>query len=176
MTKKRLLITTDAFLPHWDGIARFLLEIIPGLKNDYDITIIAPKFEVQIPTIEGVKIVRMPLIKILVADKYGSLPKFGEFKEIVKNSDLIFNQTLGPIGMTAIRYGKRYKKPVISYIHIIEWELVPKSIKRGKVFAKVMAKWFTRYYYNRCNLLLVPTKEEADILKSNGIKTLKAVV
>lgn len=174
--KKKLLITTDAFLPHWDGIARFLSEIIPRLNQDYEITIIAPKFEGKEPKIDGIKIIRMPLVKIQVADSFGAFPRFGQFKELVKNSDLVFNQTLGPIGMTAIRYARRYKKPVISYIHIIEWELVPKSIRRGKLLAKILARWFTRYYYNRCNLLLVPTKEEAEILNSNKIKTLKAVV
>ena len=156
-TKRKLLITTDAFLPHWDGIARFLMEIIPGLQDEYEINIIAPKFEGHMPHIEGVKIHRMPLVKIQIADSYPAFPKFGLFKKLVKESDIIFNQTLGPIGMNAIKYGKKYKKPIISYMHIIEWETIPKSIKRGKWFAKLLALICTRHYYNKCDLLLVPT-------------------
>ena len=30
---KRLVIATDSFLPRWDGVSRFLLEIIPKLKR-----------------------------------------------------------------------------------------------------------------------------------------------
>ena len=41
---KRLLITTDSFLPRWDGIARMLSEIIPKLSQKYEITVVAPKF------------------------------------------------------------------------------------------------------------------------------------
>ena len=55
--KRKLLITSDAFLPHWDGIARFLTEIIPRLKDDFEITLICPKFEGETPRIPGVKII-----------------------------------------------------------------------------------------------------------------------
>jgi hypothetical protein len=41
-SKKKLLIATDNFLPRWDGIARFLSEIIPRLAAHYEITVIAP--------------------------------------------------------------------------------------------------------------------------------------
>src|SRR3989338_9882834 len=52
--KKKLLIATDSFLPRWDGITRFLTEIIPRLKDNYEITVIAPEFpgEIYIAKIE----------------------------------------------------------------------------------------------------------------------------
>ena len=174
--KRKLLITTDAFLPHWDGVARFLSEIIPRLKNDFEITVICPKFEGAPPRIPGVKIIRMPLLKIQFADTYPAKPIAKEIKREVKNCDLIFNQTIAPIGLAAIKYGKKYKKPIISYIHIIEWNLVKKSLKRFRWIAGWFAKILARKKYNKCNLLLVPAKEEAAILNSNKIKTLKAIV
>lgn len=174
--KPKLLISSDAFLPHWDGIARFLMEIIPRLKGDYDITVICPEFEGKKQDIEGVKIIRMPLLKIRVADTYFTKPKFKKVKEIVEKHDIIFNQTIGPIGYAAIKSAKRLRKPVISYIHIIEWDIVPKSVKRFRWFLGRFAKHFAKKLYNRCNLLLVPSSEVAEILRKNCIKTIKGVV
>ena len=44
MRKKKLVIATDNFLPRWDGISRFLSEIVPRLAKKYNITIIAPDY------------------------------------------------------------------------------------------------------------------------------------
>ena len=85
--KPRLLISTDAFLPHWDGVARFLIEIIPRLKEDYNITIICPEFEGKKPEIEDVKIIRMPLFKIQVGDTYFAIPKLKRIKKIVEKQE-----------------------------------------------------------------------------------------
>lgn len=176
MSKKKLLITSDAFLPHWDGVARFLSEIIPRIKENFDITIVAPKFEGKKPEIEGVKIIQMPLLKIQFADTYFSRFQFKRIKRIVARNDIVFNQTIGPIGIAAIRAARKLKKPVISYMHIIEWELAPKSLKRFKWLSKLFTRWLAKRLYNRCNLLLVPSKEVADELRSIGIKTIKSVV
>ena len=59
--KRRLLITTDNFLPRWDGISRFLSEIIPRLKETYEITVIAPDYGHV--SIDGIEIVKVPLKK-----------------------------------------------------------------------------------------------------------------
>ena len=57
---KKLLIATDNFLPRWDGIARFLNEIIPRLSEDFDITVVSPNFG-KIPEMEGVRFVSFPI-------------------------------------------------------------------------------------------------------------------
>ena len=43
--RKNLLIATDSFLPRWDGISRFLIELIPRIKDDFEITLVAPDFK-----------------------------------------------------------------------------------------------------------------------------------
>ena len=62
---KKLLITTDSFLPRIDGVARFLSEIIPFLSKNYKITIIAPKFPGILPEIKA-EIIQIPLSNIQV--------------------------------------------------------------------------------------------------------------
>jgi glycosyltransferase involved in cell wall biosynthesis len=174
--KPRLLISTDAFLPHWDGVARFLAEIIPRLKDDYNITVVCPEFEGSKPEIEDVKIIRMPLLKIRVADTYLTKPQFKRIKKIVEKQDIVFNQTIGPIGYAAIKAAKKLRKPVISYIHIIEWDIVPKSVMHFRWFWGRIVKRFARKLYNKCNLLLVPSSEAAATLRKNRIKAVKGVV
>ncbi|MBW2993360.1 glycosyltransferase family 4 protein [Candidatus Woesearchaeota archaeon] len=176
MKKKKLLIASDAFLPHWDGVARFLSELIPRIKEDYEITVLAPKFKGKKPDIEGIKIIQLPLLKIQFGDTYFSKFKFKKIKKIVANQDIVFNQTIGPIGIAAIRAAKKLKKPIISYIHIIEWELAPKSLKRFKLLSRIFAKWLAKRMYNKCSLLLVPSMEVTGVLNRAGIKTLKSVV
>ena len=70
MKKKKLVISTDCFLPRWDGIARFLLEIIPRLSRYYDITVIAPKFEGTLKGFE--KIAEKTNFRILRKDVFYS--------------------------------------------------------------------------------------------------------
>ena len=40
----KLLIATDNYPPRYDGISRFLQEIIPSLKESHDVSVIAPDF------------------------------------------------------------------------------------------------------------------------------------
>jgi glycosyltransferase involved in cell wall biosynthesis len=174
--KKRLLITTDSFLPRWDGIARFLTEIIPKLSEKYQITVVAPKFPGRAPSFKGVKIVRIPLSFWQFGDYKPARLCFGDVAGLVKSSDLVFNQTIGPIGMAGIRYAKKYKKPVVSYIHSIEWELFSESVDKFRGIIQYITKKVARKLYNKCNLLLVPSKGVIDILDANKIKTRKTVV
>lgn len=176
MTKKKLLITSDAFLPHWDGVARFLSEIIPKLKDDYEITVIAPKFEGKKPHIEGVNIIQMPLLRVQFADTFFSKFRFADIKRIVAEQDIVFSQTIGPIGIAAIRAANKLGKPVISYMHIVEWELAPKSLKRFKLLSRIFTRLLAKNMYNKCELILVPSFEVAEELRRIGIRTMKAVI
>jgi len=176
---RKLLIATDSFLPRWDGIARFLIEIVPRLANEFEITIIAPDFEGEGVEIENVSIVRLPLYKFQIGDY--TPPRFyvKKINEFVRENDIIWVQTIGPIGMTAIRLGRKQHKTVLSYIHSIEWELVTKSIQAkhiNKFMTELIIKRVARYFYNKCDLLLIPSVDVARILRKQKIKTPKIVI
>lgn len=173
--KKKLLITTDCFLPRWDGIARFLSLLIPELKQDYDITVIAPEFPGRVK-IEGVRILRMPLRPQQFGDIQFSKVDRKKVREEVSNADIVFNQTIGPIGMAAIKEASRLKKLIVSYVHSIEWELASKGVKRFKWLVKLYVKNIARRLYSKCTLLLVPSQDVADVLNDNRITTKKTVV
>ncbi|MEA3429677.1 MAG: glycosyltransferase family 4 protein [Nanoarchaeota archaeon] len=181
--KKKLLIATDAFLPRWDGIARFLSEVIPRIKDDFDITVIAPEFppfKDYTDNPDGYTILRVPTHKWKFGDYYP--PKFSTWpviKKHVRESDLVWVHSTMPIGMFGVKYAKKFDKTCISYVHTIDWELVLSSLK---VFLPIrylwawLVKFHTKYWYNRCKLLMFPSIEIAKLFEHNGFKTPKAVV
>ncbi len=173
--KKKLLITTDNFLPRWDGIARFLSELIPKLTKDFEVTVIAPDFG-KLRKIENVKVIRFPVMKMQFGDINFTWFRFKEVSRIVSENDIVFNQTIGPIGIAAIRAANKQRKSLVSYVHSIEWELASEAIKVFKSLTKLCVKLTARRFYNKCTLLLVPSKGVEDLLTLNRITRKKSVV
>ncbi|MFC1753940.1 glycosyltransferase family 4 protein [Thermoproteota archaeon] len=157
--KKKLLIASDTFLPRWDGITRFLLETVPKMSLKYDITLAVPDFKGKKVKIKNVDIVRVPIHDINVDDM--KLPKFklGMIKKLVKESDIVFIQALGPIGILAARYADKLKKPLYAYTHIIEWDLYPKVVGRFKSILKPATLFLSRHFYNKCDFIFVPSDD-----------------
>lgn len=171
----KVVITTDSFLPRWDGVARFLSLLIPVLKKNAQVVVFAPKFEGK-PIDLGVNVIRFPLVKIKFGDIYFSSPDKSKMAEHIRSADIVFNQTIGPIGMAGIKLAKKYKKPVVSFIHSIEWDLAKGAVKHGKWLVKRAVRLIARRLYNRCSLLICPSNQVADILSANGIKARKEIV
>lgn len=172
----KVVITTDCFLPRWDGISRFLQLLLPKLAKDMEVTVFAPAFPGEFPFFENVRIIRFPLVRWQVGDIYFSKPDKRLMKDAIKEADVVFNQTLGPIGLAGIKLGKRLKKPVVSYVHNVEWELAQRAVKRWSNVAWFLARHLARRMYNKCSLLLVPSKEIDDLLVENKVKTKKELV
>ncbi|MBT4697620.1 glycosyltransferase family 4 protein [Candidatus Woesearchaeota archaeon] len=171
---KKLLIASDCFLPRWDGIARFLAELLPYLAKKYKVTVIAPAYEGHVVEIKGVTVVRVPLHKMRVGDFVPATLQPRKIKKLVKDADIVWSHTIGSIGAMAIKYGKKYKKPTISFVHSYEWELVSRSIFERpllKKFSLKSIKWLTRHFYNKCDLLLVPYDGLIDELRKVGVKS-----
>ena len=174
--KRKLLITTDNFLPRWDGISRFLSEIIPRLQQRYTITVIAPDYGHI--SIEEVEIVKIPLRKKRFGDYTPAQFEYHRIKRYVQQADIVFNQALGPIGLCAILAAKQCKKPIANYTHSIEWELVPKALVsfgplRGLLIP--FSKWIARFFYNRCTTLIVPSEHIAELISWQHIRTPKEI-
>ena len=176
-TKPRLVIATDNFLPRWDGIARFLGEIIPRLLQEYDITVISPDY--------GLSVLDAKVTRVLIptsSKRYGDYTPAQWKPEIVaaaiRQADVVFTQTIGPIGMLANRHARRQGKPLVAYIHSIEWELIPRALDSSllKRIAHPLMKLLTRRLYNRCTLLIVPSENIAEMFLWQHITAPKRVV
>lgn len=171
---KRLLISTDNFLPRMDGISRFLSEIIPYLKHKFDVVVVSPDFGDVF--IEGVNHIKIPLS----GKKYGDyMPAKWDYKKIesiVERSDIVFNQSHGPIGINALRAAKKLNKKVVTFTHSLEWELFPRAMKRKKGIIYFLTKLLMKKMYSYANILIVPAESIAEILDWHRIKTKKVVV
>lgn len=170
---KKILITTDNFYPRIDGISRFLFEIISRLQFDFKITVICPKFKGEEPEFDNVTIYRMPLSGKKAGDLELAKPNKFKIRELVEDTDLVWNQTLGPIGYYAIKYAKRFNKTLASYNHSIEWELFSYGIGKANLrgIVNYITKFFMRRLYNKFDLLITPSIETGEILRKNGIRT-----
>lgn len=176
--KQTLVIATDNFLPRRDGITRFLSELIPYLRELYKIIVIAPDYDDLNVSIEGVDFVRIPFSKQFVGDFH--LPRLSPRKIFkgLRKADLVFVQTLGPIGSLSLFLAQRLHKKTISFIHNVEWELVPKAIGANilRKYAYPITKRIVRFLYSRCTKLIVPSERIADLLTWEKIKTAKKII
>ncbi|MFH1849794.1 MAG: glycosyltransferase [archaeon] len=178
---KKLLIATDAYLPRWDGIARFLSEIIPHLHG-YDVTVLAPKF----PQFHGhvdpdtkVKVIRLESYRFRTGDYHPPKFHFKEIRQAVAEADIVWTHAIMPIGMLAIFYASRMGKPIIAHIHSIEWELALNCLSPWNIFrplASYGTKLVARSLYNRCSLIITPSREAARKLSGIGVRVPKVVI
>ncbi|MBU0472317.1 MAG: glycosyltransferase family 4 protein [Nanoarchaeota archaeon] len=172
----KLIIASDNYLPRWDGIARFLSEITPILAKNFEITLIVPNFGETKE--KDLKIEKIPVKKISLGDFQPAKIQYARIRSIIKEADAVFTQTIGPIGICSIIAAKRLSKPLISFIHSIEWELFPKAVSSpiAKKILYPLSKKFVRFLYNKSNLLIVPASNIADMLGWQNISTRKKVV
>lgn len=177
MKKKRLLILTDNYLPRRDGVVTFLTEILPRLETLFDITLVCPD-HLDLKESKNLTLIRIPVSKKYVADFY--LPKFKPFKiaRAIIKSDIIFSQTLGPIGATGLFIAQRLGKKTVSFIHSLEWELVNKAMKNNfwKNHSPKFARWAARFIYRRCSSLIVPSDNIGDHLTWEKIMTPREII
>lgn len=172
--KKKILIATDTFMPRRDGIARFLSEIIPKLQKKYDMTVIAPNHG---EFTASYNLIRFPLQKNTYGDFTPAKVDNGIIDKAVEQNDIVWIQTLGPIGIAAIKFAKKHKKPLIGYGHVIEWDLFSRSVKRFKKVVNVGTRVIAKHYYNKCDVIMVPFLEMRELLKAEGINhPIKVVV
>jgi glycosyltransferase involved in cell wall biosynthesis len=173
---KKLVIVTDNFLPRWDGVSRFLLELMPALREKFEVTVICPDYGKL--SVEGFKLVKVKLSKFKVGDYAVAKLNRQLIKKEIKKSDIVFSQTIGPVGALGIWYGSKYKKKVVSFVHSLEWELVPKATN-SSLFKRVLnpfIKVYSRYLHNLCNLLILPSENTLENVSWSGLISKKKVI
>ncbi len=175
---KQLLISSDSFLPRWDGIARFLIEILPYVAEEFETSCVVPCFKGRKPKLPKVKLIRFPLSRIKIADYVFAKPEKKKLKELIQQADIVWTHTIGPIGRSTILLSSKLKKPVISYVHSVEWELFSRSLRckhlRSPVYT--LTKMYAAWIYNKTKLVMLPTLEMAELMKKNRIKTSYKIV
>ena len=180
--KKKIIITTDTLFHDKEGITRFLQEVIPELSSRYDITLIASQYPGHsLPEkFHGATVVPIPVLKrISIAGHSPAKVLPSHVMPYVKNADLVWINTMSPIGAATVIAAQRLKKPVIAYTHSIEWELFSHVTLKSKMLKKICTYLIARvgkYLYNKCDLLMVPSKATAAEFTKQGIHAKKVIV
>jgi glycosyltransferase involved in cell wall biosynthesis len=177
--KQKLLIVTDNFLPRWDGIARFLVEILPRLSSIYDITVLAPDFSGASTLFPDVNIVRFKLSKIDINGFPVAYPSYSKMIPYIKEANIVWVQTIAPLCASAIYLAKKFNKPLVAYVHSIDWVLVERSIPLPtfvKPLFGQLVKRVARWLYGKSDILMMPTQEVADIFEELGVSSPKVLV
>jgi glycosyltransferase involved in cell wall biosynthesis len=170
----RLLVATDSYAPRWDGIARFLKEVLPALRERFEVRVIAASHG----NYSEENLVTVPVSRLRAGDF--RMPKFAPFTifRALKGVDVVFSQTIGPVGGFTVLFARLRGIPVIAYIHSVEPDLAAKAVNSpfAKQYARAFMIHLTRFVYNRCQLLLVPSEGTRELLDVHGIRAPKAVV
>lgn len=166
---KKLLIATDSFLPRWDGIARFTYELIPRLSKHFEITVVAPAYPGKKPDLGNVHIVRFPVKRWKVADIRPAKVNRRIMRKLVKRADIVWSQSIGPIGGFAMYYANKFYVPLVAFVHSVEWDLFSQSLKRFKMFVRESTRKLVRFLYNKCNLIMIPFEGMKKMLEAVGI-------
>lgn len=176
---KTIVIATDSYLPRWDGISRFLFEIVPMLSKRYNIMVIAPNFLGQSRFFDNVHVLRIPLSHLKAGDY--PIPRFRlrPIFKVVSKADLVWVNTSGPVGICSILLAKFMKKPLLYFVHSVDWELFQLSIKGPlfkKRFIRLLTRVIQRFLLNRTDLIMVPSQEVGEKITMLGVRPNKVVI
>lgn len=182
MEKIKVAFIADMLLENVDGAIRTMYQLINRIpKDQFEFMFLCgvpPKQDLGFPTIS------LPTTPLPINLTYSMAIPFlaeGKMKAALQQfqPDVIHISTPSPLGHYALNYGNNNKIPVISIYHThflsyVDYYLrkVPMMIPpiKGKIIE------YTKSFYNRCDLTLVPTQNVIDELAGYGLKKNKLLL
>ncbi len=171
----KIVVATDNYPPRYDGISRFLQEILPALANVHDVSVIAPDFG---PSSDPWPVTKIPVTRLRVGDFHpAGLHGIRVFRA-TKGADVVFVQALGSIGLAAFFAAKLRRQKVVLYTHSVEWELVPKSLGVNilRRLLPGIIKSFSRLIYRGIDLLIFPSVGVSEAYFWNKIENKRVII
>ena len=172
--QKKILIVSDTYHPKVDGTIQFIDQFCKRTHKTVELTLLVPKFG------DGEKsafanTLFLKTSKIIVPlPTYPSMAlsweNFKIIKTAIKTNDIIFIQGPAIASMLATFYGWRYKKRVVTYLHVLPWELFHQSQKKLFRFFTTFIRKVSILCYNRSSFVLVPYHELERSMKKLGVK------
>lgn len=170
----KIAIFSDTFFPQFNGVTTTVFQSAKSLiKQGHEVVIFtlspdAKKYEEEN---DNLKIISLPNIPALIYPSlrftlpFGfSLNKMRKFKP-----DIIHSHTPFAVGMEAVMCSKLFKIPLVGTHHTFYDDYL-KHVKLDYGWGKKLSWKITAAYYNKCDMVLSPTKSLADALAENGLK------
>ena len=171
--KIKLLVVSDLLFPY-TGITKFLIEVLPKLKN-FEITIVYPEKEKKFQ-IKGIKEVIIPYNFKLFGIPITKPNKRNALEKLVSQSDLVWIQFISPLSILAINHAKNHGKKIVAFLHIFEDKVFhANAFYPFNLFENVVKK-ISQDFYNKCDLIIVPAKNVGVEIRKRNIKSRQKVV
>lgn len=175
---------SDTFYPSIEGVAITLLNFTQLLaEKGHKVKLYVPNYNnikkrefhknISIKRYTSFKLKSYPDLRIAIPISLKIRKSIQRF-----NPEVIHIHTLGPLGISGIRYAKRYKIPLIGTYHtnlpdfLVYISLGKKNNKSDKKYLLQEIVWkLSNYFYNKCDLVTVPSESMKDELKKKGLRT-----
>ena len=172
MEKTKVLLVADTYYPKVDGTLKFLEIFIEKTKKEIKTSLLIPNFKKEK---DKQNKTFLKVSKFIKLSNYSSI-KFSfsnlrKIKRAIKENEIIFIQGPALASYCAMYYGRYYKKKVVTYIHVVSWELFEKFLPPfiSKLFLNLIRK-VSIFLYNRCDLVIVPYHDLKDELRCWKVK------
>jgi 1,2-diacylglycerol 3-alpha-glucosyltransferase len=168
-----VLYVADTAPPKKDGVVRFMLETATRLNaKKFNVTFLVPRLKNSEETMKKLSISTsfVPVRHFEIATYPPAIPKSNVVKKAIEDTDLVFINSIGPLGSSALKYANKIKKPIVQFVHSIDWELFAYATPFPDRYAGAL-KPIVRRLYNKSNVLLIASDNLKLILKSAKVTT-----
>ncbi|MGC8547997.1 MAG: glycosyltransferase [Candidatus Micrarchaeia archaeon] len=177
----RIAFYSDTYLPAVDGVVTSMLQFKKELeKRGHKVFIFAPS------TIQNKKKYEAKDVFLYTGLKFRPYPQYSSaifpYHSIIKLSqlkiDLVHVQTPFVMGFSGLLAAKLGRYPLVGSFHTLinDSSLAEYYPSNMRGFYMKYAWKYVKFFYKRCNTVIVPSKPIASLLKKHGVQTDIAVV
>ena len=172
MVKSKILYIADTAPPKKDGVITFMLETSRRLSEKFGVCFLLPKIEGAEKAARALKLnaTFVPVRRFKIADYPPAVPKSKIIRQVIEEADLIFINSIGPLGSRSLKYARKIGKPIVEFVHSIDWEIFAYATRFPDRYAG-MLRPIVRRLYNKSDLLLVANKKIRVILRGAKVRS-----
>ena len=168
----KIAIFSESYEPIINGVSVCVNTLRDGLiKRGHDVWIFAPEFEKHID--EYNQVVRVPSVHTFIMQDYPFPVPPAHAARKTFNSlkfDIVHTQTPFILGIMAANWAKKAGIPLVSTNHTLYTEYAHYVPIRPKSITRNLLIWLMRWYYAKCEAIVVPSNPVKDMLLAYGIK------
>ncbi len=168
----RILYATDSYHPRIDGVVRYIDETAKLLAKRNHVGVLCPSFDVshRSEEINGLRVHRLRSVDINVHGYDFTFPAYGEAKKVVMDYDIVFLQSIAPLGSIALFAAKHNRRPIVAFLHCLE------SVSMAAAFRSLFTPWkrlmdfYSKRLYLKCDSLVLESRTVGLELQRLGIE------
>ncbi len=174
----RVGIFTESYEPIVNGVSVCVGTLRDELsRRGHDVFVFAPAYKGHVDQREGV--IRMPAVRTpLMRDYPFPIPIAPRARHIFESLklDVVHTQTPFWLGILGAKWARRCGVPLVSTNHTLYTEYAHYVPVRPRILTRTFLINLMRWYYSRCDAVVVPSSPVERILRSYGVKTRVQVI